>query len=253
MKTYIVTGAGSGMGQAAAVALSQQSDTRVILIGRREEMLLATRSKMHEGPHAHYSLDLRDANRLRAALASDPVSGSGLDGIFANAGVGGENHYGESDRWDEIIGINLTGTYHSIMESLPYLRKSPSPFRHILITSSCLARFGVPRYTAYCTSKTGLLGLTRSLAVELAPERILVNALCPGWVNTEMARAGIALIAAHEREDYDKEVARQQALVPLGRFSEPEEIAETVLFLFSNRQTSMTGQAIDINNGSFMI
>jgi NAD(P)-dependent dehydrogenase (short-subunit alcohol dehydrogenase family) len=254
MKTYLITGAGSGMGRATAILLSAQAGTRIICIGRREAQLKETLSMMTPGPHRLVDLDCRDAQALRKSFANDEFIGQhGLDGVFANAGVGGENHYGKDDRWDEIISINLTGTYHTIMESLPYLRKSLSPFRHILMTSSCLARFGVPHYTAYCTAKTGLLGLTRSLAVELASEHILVNALCPGWVETEMAQAGIQKLADRAGASYEDELARQKSFVPLGRLSQPQEIAETVAFLFSNRQTSITGQAIDINNGSYMI
>jgi NAD(P)-dependent dehydrogenase (short-subunit alcohol dehydrogenase family) len=121
-----------------------------------------------------------------------------------------------------------------------------------VITSSCLARFGVPNYTAYCTAKTGLLGLTRSLALQLAGDRILVNALCPGWVETDMARAGIQKLADRAGQRYDAAFNEQMSYVPLNRISQPDEIAHMVRFLFSNEQTSMTGQGIDINNGSYM-
>ncbi len=176
-----------------------------------------------------------------------------LNAIFANAGVGGENHFGENDRWEEIISTNLTGTYLTIEYLLPLLRNSPQHYKNIVITSSCLARFGVPRYTAYCTAKTGLLGLTRSLAVELAEEKILVNAICPGWVETDMAMAGIQLLADKSEKALEEEIIQQKSFVPLNKFSQPMEIAQWVEFLMSEKQTSMTGQAIDINNGSFMI
>jgi 3-oxoacyl-[acyl-carrier protein] reductase len=122
-----------------------------------------------------------------------------------------------------------------------------------VITSSCLGRFGVPNYTAYCTAKTGLLGLTKSLAVELGSEKILVNAICPGWVETDMARAGIQMLADKIGMEYQKTFDEQMSIVPLQRISQPEEIAELVKFLLSGLQTSMTGQGIDINNGSYMI
>jgi NAD(P)-dependent dehydrogenase (short-subunit alcohol dehydrogenase family) len=138
------------------------------------------------------------------------------------------------------------------MELLPWMRQSTDAFKHVVITSSCLARFGVPNYTAYCTAKTGLLGLTRSLALQLAGDRILVNALCPGWVETDMARAGIQKLADRAGQRYDAAFDEQMSYVPLNRISQPDEIARMVRFLFSNEQTSMTGQGIDINNGSYM-
>jgi NAD(P)-dependent dehydrogenase (short-subunit alcohol dehydrogenase family) len=249
---YIITGAGSGMGRATAVTLAENPDNRVILIGRDQKKLNETLSLMnqHRG-HLAFAFDVRQASGWTNMLSG--IRDLDLHGLFANAGIGGENQYGKDDRWDDIISINLTGTYISVMECLPWLKRCSRPFRNIVITSSCLARFGVPRYTAYCTSKTGLLGLTRSLAVEHARDGILVNALCPGWVHTDMAVAGIQKLADASGSDYQEEFDRQMDFVPTGKISEPQEIANMVKFLFSNEQTSMTGQGIDINNGSYMI
>lgn len=254
MKTVIITGAGTGMGSATARVLAEHSDLHLVLIGRRADKLDAVRASLpNPDKHTALSVDIADRKALREALAGLPsIEQRDIFAIFANAGIGGENHYGDGDRWHEIITTNLTGTYYSIMETLPYMRKSKQAFKHVLMTSSCLARFGVPNYTAYCTSKTGLLGLTRSLAAELASERILVNALCPGWVETEMARAGIQMLADRAGEVYEKTHADQMGFVPLGRMSLPQEVAHLVDFLFSGKQVSMTGQGIDINNGSWM-
>jgi NAD(P)-dependent dehydrogenase (short-subunit alcohol dehydrogenase family) len=252
-KTYVITGAGSGMGRATAELLSQNPDVNLLLVGRTKASLEETLSLLnHSSNHAIAPFDMRDASAWKETIASHFHEHTNLCGVFANAGIGGENHYGPNDRWEEIISINLTGTYVTIMELLPYIRKSTDTFKHIVITSSCLARFGVPNYTGYCTAKTGLLGLTRSLSVQLASEHILVNALCPGWVETEMAKAGIQKLADRGGDSYDAEFERQMSYVPLGRISQPKEIAAMVAFLFSNQQTSITGQGIDINNGSFM-
>ena len=125
-------------------------------------------------------------------------------------------------------------------------------FKKIVILSSILARLGVPGYSAYCASKAGLLGLNRSLAIELAQDKILINALCPGWVNTDMAHEGLQ--AFSEALKISKEDAHKKAMadVPLGKMSEPEEIAQLTAFLISDAQTSITGQTLDINNGAMM-
>lgn len=253
MKTILITGAGTGIGSATAQVLATQDDIALVLIGRRLEKLeevLATLPNKER--HMAVSADVSDAESYRAMLNTIGADERDIYALFANAGIGGENSYGEGDRWNDILNVNLNGTYISIMETLPYLRKSKQPFKHILMTSSCLARFGVPNYTAYCTSKAGLLGLTRSLAVELGNEHILVNALTPGWVHTEMAKQGIQLLADRAGKPYDQEFNEQMSYVPLNRISEPEEVAHFVAYLFSPMQRSITGQGLDINNGSWM-
>lgn len=253
MKTAIITGAGTGMGSETARILAEHNDVHLVLIGRRANKLEEVRQSLRNpDKHVALAVDISDRQALNSALATIRPEGRDIYALFANAGVGGENHYGPNDRWSEIIDINLTGTYTSIMEVLPYMRQSRQPFRHILMTSSCLARFGVPNYTAYCTSKAGLLGLTRALAVELAADKILVNALCPGWVETDMARAGIQKLADRAATSYEQAYSEQMGYVPLNRMSLPIEVAKFVAFMFSGAQVSMTGQGIDINNGAWM-
>jgi len=249
---YVITGAGSGIGRATAIRFSKQKDAQLILIGRNSETLKTTLSMCDNPSQQHVcQMDIRDSKAWQRLWGHFNASEINLCGVFANAGEGGENHYGDN-RWSEIIDINLNGTYTTIMECFPYLKNSAEKVKHVLITSSCLARFGVPRYSAYCTSKTGLLGLTRSLALEFADHQILVNAICPGWVDTEMAAASMGRLASHQNKSLDVVRSEQAAMVPLQRISQPDEIAALVEFLFRGDQQSMTGQAIDINNGSFM-
>jgi NAD(P)-dependent dehydrogenase (short-subunit alcohol dehydrogenase family) len=163
----------------------------------------------------------------------------------ANAGIGGENVTDEGDRWDDIIGTNLSGTYWCCRAAEPLL---PDGGR-IVVTSSILARIGVAGYTAYCASKAGVLGLVRAFAVELAPRKIQVNAICPGWVNTDMAWEGLSNWPGLT-SDEAWAIAVQE--VPLRRMGEPEEIAATVAWLASADSLGVTGQAIDHNNGAWM-
>lgn len=254
MKTIVITGAGSGIGRATAKVLAKTAGVTLLLVGRNEKSLLETKLQLDRSEeHMLATLDIRDAAAWKNVLQTNKAETLNIAGVFANAGVGGENHYGPTDRWSDIISTNLDGTYVTIMELLPYLKISDEPFRSIVITSSCLARFGVSHYTAYCTAKSGLLGLAKSLAMELASDKILVNAICPGWVETDMAKAGIQKLADRQSDSYEKAFAEQLSFVPLNRISQPEEIGQLVRFLMSNEQTSITGQGIDINNGSYMI
>jgi len=244
----VISGAGSGIGRSIAQTLAERGYA-LILLGRNLGNLESTKNLLkNPSQHQCQPCDIRNSGEIHQALANV----SSLYGLIANAGIGGENQYGDQDRWQEIIDTNLTGTYQTIQECLPLIKKNPAPFKKIIIISSILARLGVPGYSGYCASKAGLLGLTRSLAGEYSNDGILVNALCPGWVDTEMAQKGLQGFADTlkiSKEDAYKEAMNQ---VPLGKMSKPEEVAQLVAYLVSEEQTSLTGQTLDINNGALM-
>ena len=249
-KIVLITGAGTGIGRSIALTLADQGFS-LILCGRNNENLQKTKKQLkNPANHSTHSCDIRKKGDVKSALEENNIKS--LYGLVANAGIGGENTYGEKDRWDEVIETNLTGTYQTVQECLPFLKNDNALYKKIVILSSILARLGVPGYSAYCASKAGLLGLTRSIAAEHSGEKILVNALCPGWVNTDMAQEGIDKFA--EALNISSQQAYQEAMkqVPLGKMSEPEEIAQVVGYLLSKQQTSLTGQTIDINNGALM-
>lgn len=245
-RSVIISGAGSGIGRAIAIKLSELNFD-CYLLGRNNVHLQKTLISLKDGDHYILNADIKSKDSLANTLS---ILRRPVDALIANAGIGGENHWGEKDRWSDIIETNLTGTYQFIQTFLPSLKSSNNTYKHIVMTSSILARLGVANYSAYCASKAGLLGLMRSMAIELAPENILVNAICPGWVNTQMSRDGMEGIAKgigiSTDEFYD--IAMQQ--VPLRKMSEPSEIADIVAYLLF--QQSITGQTFDINNGAIM-
>jgi NAD(P)-dependent dehydrogenase (short-subunit alcohol dehydrogenase family) len=246
-KTYIISGAGSGIGQAIAIEMAQKGN-QCILLGRKKKTLQQTLSLLKGEGHQILMADIRSKDSLEDAART--LGDNAIDGLIANSGIGGENYWGDNDRWNDIIATNLTGTYNFVNSFLPNLRKTAESETHILIISSVLARLGVANYSAYCASKAGLLGLMRSWAVQFAPEKILANAICPGWVDTDMSQEGLQGIADNigitKDEFYD--IAMQS--VPLRRMSQPEEIAGLVAYLLSQR--SITGQTLDINGGAVM-
>ena len=243
-----LTGAGSGIGRSIAKVLAERGYS-LILLGRNLDNLQSTKGLLKNSEqHQCQTCNIRNSAEIKRSLENVPS----LYGLIANAGIGGENQFGDQDRWGEIIDTNLTGTYQTIQACLPLIKKDRAPFKKIIIISSILARLGVPGYSAYCASKAGLLGLTRSLAAEHSGDGILINALCPGWVNTEMAQEGLQGFA--DALDISKDQAYKEAMkpVPLGKMSQPEEVAKLVAFLVSEEQTSFTGQTLDINNGALM-
>lgn len=249
-KHVVITGAGSGIGRAIARRFNQDGYA-LTLVGRRKEALLETAGEL-EGDAFLASADVTDASALGAVI-EDAVSAHGkIYGLVANAGIGGPNQVGEHDRFAELISTNLQGAYNSMRVVEAHLDESGASPRRMVAISSILARIGVPGYTGYCASKAGLLGLVRAMALELAPSNVLVNAICPGWVDTDMAWQGLEGLAEVLGTDREGAFAVAMQDVPIGRMGRPEEIAGLVAWLFGPDSEGVTGSAIDANGGAWM-
>lgn len=247
----LVTGSGSGIGKAIALRLATEG-AHVSMLGRRMEKLSETKQEISDlgGSSSTYSCDIREREQLENTLAILNEENGPLFAVVANSGIGGPNIPGESDRFEELIQTNLVGTYFTLRAAQKYLLEEGNT--HLVVISSCLARFGVPGYTGYCASKAGLLGLVRSFAMEVASGGTQINAICPGWVDTEMATAGLEDMAAGLNISFQE--AKDQAMnaVPLGSMGKPKDIAGMVAWLISEDARGMTGQTLDINGGSWM-
>lgn len=163
-----------------------------------------------------------------------------IDVVINNAGLAGTNSLDASDDdafWNQIIDVNLNGTYYISKYALPQMNDGG----RIINVASVLALKGVPDQTAYCAAKHGVLGFTRSLAHALAPRRITVNVICPGWTRTDMAHGRMAELGMTE--------ASLKGSVPLGRFIEPVEIAQMAAYLASDAASGVTGQSFTIDGG----
>ena len=247
-KHVVVTGAGRGIGKAIALRLAHEGAT-LSLLARDVDALQRTAAEM--GGAFVQQTDIRDAAQVDDAFRAAADANGPLHALVANSGIGGPNEAGDGDRFLDLVQTNLVGTYSCV-------RAAQREFAHegrrdVVVISSILARIPVPFYTGYSASKAGLLGLVRSLAAELAPQDVQVNAICPGWVNTEMSREGIGLLADALGVGYDEAYESAMSEVPLRRMSEPEDIAGTVAWLLSRDARGVTGQAIDQNGGAFML
>jgi NAD(P)-dependent dehydrogenase (short-subunit alcohol dehydrogenase family) len=248
----VVTGAGTGIGKAIALRLSTEG-ALVTLLGRRLALVEQTAREVEAlgGRALALACDIRDRAMVDGAFALAADVLGPVHALVANAGLGGENHPGPDDRFDDLVATNLGGTYTCLRAAQRHLAP-PDTARHVVVVSSILGRIGVAGYTGYCASKAGLLGLVRAAAIELAPENVQVNAVCPGWVSTEMAWQGIDAFAAASGQTRDAALADAMKPVPLGRMSRPEEVAGLVAYLLSDDARGVTGQALDMNNGAWM-
>jgi len=240
-KVAIITGASRGIGLAIAKKLHQEGAS----------VALCARSAIRDFPQDRamtIQMDIRDQQNVETGVRRIVDRFGKIDIVVNNAGISGVTPVDAADTapWFDIIQTNVIGSYLVTRAAVPHI---PNGGRIIMI-SSVLGKFGVPGYSAYCTAKTGLIGFTRSLALELAPRKITVNALCPGWTDTEMARAGMRDIAASlgiTVEQFEKEAMSR---VPLGEMVDPEEVANLVYFLAAETGNKITSQAISICGGS---
>jgi 3-oxoacyl-[acyl-carrier protein] reductase len=245
----IVTGGGGGIGSAIAARLDREG-AHVTLLGRDRERLERVAGALSNASHVAVC-DIRELRKVDRAFADAREALGPLYALVAASGVGGPNHYGESDRFDDIVRTNLNGTYYCCAAALRHLTPGPDA-RHLVVISSILARIAVPEYTGYSASKAGLLGLVRSLAATHAPDNVQVNAVCPGWVDTEMAWAGLDVIAADSGGTREDAYRDAMSHVPLGRMSQPADVAGTVAWLLSKDARGVTGQTIDQNGGAWV-
>ncbi|MEQ1573738.1 MAG: SDR family NAD(P)-dependent oxidoreductase [Vicinamibacterales bacterium] len=251
MRVSLVTGGGRGIGRAIACSLAGP-DTLVIVAGRTRSFLDSTALELEGlgGRALAVEMDVTSGASVERAIKEAGGVAAHIDVLVNNAGVGGGENIAGSDtaRWRTTIETNLIGTYLVSRSVVPLMRTGG----RIVNLSSVLGRFGVPGYTAYCASKHGVIGFTRALALELADQGITVNALCPGWVDTEMATQGMQIGA--EAMGITVEAFRDKALgaVPIKRIIQPEEVAELVCFLASPTASAITGQTYNICGGQTM-
>lgn len=245
-RRVLVTGGSSGIGLETARAFLDGGADEVIICGRDADRLQAARAALGERVAGHV-LDVRDqraVDELFDALGS-------LDVLVAAAGVCEQARLDEPDSdavWRRAIDINLHGAYHCVKAAA---RQMPGGGAMVTVSSG-LGKNARAAYQAYAASKHGLLGLTRSVALELAGRGIRVNAVCPGWVDTPMSRADAAHGATRAGVPEAEFRARAIAGIPLGRMVQPAEVARLIRFLCSEDAAMITGQAYNIAGGEFM-
>ena len=247
----LVTGGGRGIGR--AVALSFAAPGNIVAIAAR------TRAQLDDTAQAIAArgavavplvVDVTDEQSVTRGFAELRAAAPALDVLVNNAGMGGGQPIDETDTasWRRVVDTNVWGTFLVTRLAVPMLA---SPGR-VVNVSSVLGRFGVPGYTAYCASKHAVIGFTRALALELVKRGITVNAVCPGWVDTEMAAQGMRGGASAMGITFEEFRAQALGAVPIGRIIQPEEVAGLVMFLASPQAAAITGQTYNICGGQTM-
>lgn len=242
-RVAIVTAGGAGIGAATARRFAQEGAAVVIadLSGKRAEEV-ATGIKASGGRAVCLKMDAADPEGVQAAIKLALETYGRLDVMFNNAGAAEVAPLDETslESWNRVIAVTLTSTFLGMKYCLPIMRKQGTGV--IVNTASISGTGGDYGLSSYNAAKAGVINLTRSAALENAKHNIRVNCVCPGAINTRAAQ-----ILGKERAD---EFRRMQAAAhPLGRMGEPEEIANTVLFLASDESSFITGAAIVVDGG----
>lgn len=243
-RVVLVTGSGRGIG--AEIAARAAADGARVAIHYRtsadgaRDTLERVRAAGAEGET--FEADLTDGAAAEGLVHRVIERFGGIDGLVNNAGLTQVSSFLsiEPAEWDAVIRTDLTAAFHTCRAALPSMVEQGSGT--IVNIASRLGQMGVPETAAYSAAKAGLIGLTRSLAREFGPKGIRVNAVAPGVIVTPMTEDLV-----------DSETGRQRLRdMPLGRFGRPDEVAEAVVFLLSDRASLFLGQTLNPNSGGYM-
>lgn len=241
-KTAFITGASRGIGKACALALAQAGN-RVALAARDLSKLEEVAAEVRAtGAEAHVvAIDMASADSIKEAIASTARDFGRIDILVNNAGItkDGLALRMKLDDWDAVLRTNLTGAFLAIQAVMQGMMKER--WGRIVNIASVVGESGNPGQSNYVASKAGLIGLTKSLAQEIASRNITVNAVTPGFIETDMT----AVLK-------DEQKAKMLEHIPLGRFGKAEDIAAAVRFLASEEAGYITGHILSVNGGMYM-
>jgi len=237
VRRVLVTGGGSGIGRAVARAFAGAGDA-VTIAGRRREALEETADG--------FGIEVREADVTDegqvAALFDAP-----FDVVVANAGAGKAARLKDTslEMWNDTLAVNLTGVFLTFRAAYPAM----GPGGRLIALASTASLKGGPAVAAYSAAKHGVLGLVRSLALEVAKSGITVNAVCPGYVDTPMAEAAVAGLMARQGISEAEAVAKVTGGNPMGRLISTDEVVAAVMFLASPGASMVNGHALSVSGG----
>jgi NAD(P)-dependent dehydrogenase (short-subunit alcohol dehydrogenase family) len=246
----LVTGGGSGIGAAIALALVE-AGMRVTITGRRLAVLQALVAR-HPGQMQAVVADVADAQAIEQAFAQARAQFGPIQVLVNNAGQAHSAPFGKTEAalWQQMLSVNLTGTFHCTQAALPDMLAAK--WGRVVNVASTAGLVGYAYVAAYCAAKHGVVGLTRALALEYAKKGITVNAVCPGYTETDILRESIANVVAKTGRTEEEARASFAAGNPQGRIVQPEEVADAVRWLCGHAAASVTGQSIAVSGGEVM-
>ena len=252
-KIVLITGGSGGLGSALARAFSAQA-CRVVITARDPQRLRATAEEMARYGAQVLALpcDISDRDAMLDLQKEIAARWGAVQILINNAGIARAVKFTDmpDDVWDAILETNLTGAYNCCKVFLP--RMLQAQWGRIINIASTAAKVGYSHATAYTASKHGLLGLTRSLALETARLGVTVNAICPGYIDDERTRENARIMAQRTGKSVDEILELFADSAPQKRLIAPDEVAALALLIASDKLGAMTGQAIHVDGGAVM-
>ena len=248
-KHVVITGGGRGIGATIAKRFSE-CGARVTLMGRTESSLVALAGEL---PLAGYQVsDITNAESVVNAFNDAKKQFGDVSILVNNAGAARSAPFEKTSQqlWSDMLNVNLSGMFHCQQQVLDDMRNAK--WGRIINVVSTAGLIGYAYVTAYCAAKHGAIGLTRALALETARDGITVNAICPGFTETDLLEDSIQNIMQTTGRDRSAAEKSLKAVNPQRRFIQPEEIAAMCLFLSSTEAASITGQSLAIAGGEVM-
>lgn len=248
----LVTGAAQGIGAAIASTLAAQGAV-LTLAGRRKPVLDDLAERLAGVTRcAVVTMDVALADSVAQGFAQARAALGPITMLVNNAGQAESAPFGKTSQalWQRMLDVNLTGTFLCTQAALPDMLAARSG--RIVNVASTAGQRGYAYVAAYVAAKHGVIGLTRSLALELARKSITVNAVCPGYTETEILRESIANVVAKTGRSEAEARAEFAQSNPQGRIVQPQEVADAVQWLCSDAAASITGQSISVSGGEVM-
>ena len=246
----VVTGAARGIGAEIAQTLAVEG-ARLTLLGRRRDALQTLAAQLPGGGHGVVVADVSDPAQVDAAFAQAKARGP-VTVLVNNAGQAETAPFARMtiELWERMLAVNLTGTFLCMQAALPGMLEAR--WGRIVNIASTAGLKGYAYVSAYAAAKHGVIGLTRSLALEVAKKGITVNAVCPGYTETDILRDGIANVVAKTGMSEAEARAQFTAGNPQGCTVQPREVADAVRWLCGDGAASITGQSISVSGGEVM-
>ena len=251
-KVALITGGGSGIGAAIAKRFVAEG-AKIVITGRRKEALADTVSALPEGSVLPFAADVRNPDDAKAMVEATIKFGGKIDILVNNAGIDPPGNVVDVpiEQWKSVLETNLYGPFHTMKYAIPYMKEAGGG--SIVNIASLAGLRRIPSMSAYCSSKSGLIGLSQSVALDFGRDNIRCNVVCPGATRTSMLETAMTGLAASLDTDITGALDYMTRFNPLAHAASTEQITGAVVFFAGDDSLMVTGTVLPVDSGSCVV